>query len=292
MSTSSAPVDRGLFRHVVLTRFSVRFTAEQPAPADDWLRYRLGFFEQAAVASMRTQTTPPDEWLVFCDADSPDWLRRKLSALGEGLFRVVWLEEPWGPVPLRRAVAEVVDRPYLITTRFDSDDALGVEFISLVQSQFAGQDQMYVNLLRGLQLDRSGQVFRCDYPQNPFISLIERVGEEPRTVFQNFRHLKSRTMAPVRDVVADPSWVQIIHGGNLVNSILGPRVSPRLVRETVEMDLDYDAQTRGIRLAAQWLVSWPRLAARWARHPGLARTYLEARRLRRRGTITLDRIPG
>jgi hypothetical protein len=292
MTSDSASVDRKLFRHVILTRFSVRFTAEQPPPEDDWLRYRFGFFEQAAAASVRTQTTRPDHWLVFCDADSPDWLREQLPALGAGLFKVVWLEEPWGHAPLRRAVAEVADRPYLITTRFDSDDALGKRFVSLVQSQFAGQGQMYVNLLRGLQVDRSGQVFRCDYWQNAFISLIERLDGQPRTVFQSFHHPSSRKLAPVRNVVTDPAWVQVIHGGNLANLILGPRVSPELVRETVDMELDYDTETHGARLAAQWLASWPRLAAHCARHPGLARTYLEGQRFLHRGTTTLDKIPG
>lgn len=286
----TTPASRDLFRHVVLTRFSVRFTTGQPAPAEDWLHYRLGFFEQAAVASMRSQITPPDRWLVFCDADAPDWLKEELPALGEGLFDVVWLGEPWGYGPLRRAVAAVADRPYLITTRFDSDDALGVEFVSLVQAQFEEQDQMYVNLLRGLQLDRSGRVFRCDYPSNPFISLIERIEGEPRTVFQHFQHTKSRTMAPVREVVAAPAWVQVIHGGNLMNSIRGARVSPTIAGRTVRMDLDYDTGTRGARLAGQWLTSWGGLLARWARHPSLARTYVEARGLERSGTVTLDRL--
>lgn len=279
------------FRHVVLTRFSVRFSASQPPPAEDWLRYRLAFFEQTAVASMRAQSVRPDYWLVFCDAEAPGWLKQELAELGRGLFGTVWLQEPWGHGPLRRAVAHVADRPFLITTRFDSDDALGVEFVSLVQSQFEHQEAMYVNLLCGLQVDRSGQVFRFDYPQNPFISFIERIDGIPKTVFQSFQHGKSLTYAPVRSVVSEPAWVQVIHGGNLLNSVRGPRVSPRLVQALVSMDLPYD-DTHGLRLLGQWIVSWGKLVVLWARRPWIARTYFAAWRLRARGTVTLGAQPG
>lgn len=40
-----SPGEPRLFRHEVLTRFGVRFTAEQRPPSEEWLRYRLGFFE-------------------------------------------------------------------------------------------------------------------------------------------------------------------------------------------------------------------------------------------------------
>lgn len=238
---------------------------------------------------MREQSAAPDSWLVFCDAGCPAWLFEEPHEIGAGLFDVVTLHEPWGRAPLSRAVAEVTDRPYLITTRLDSDDAIGIDFISQVQEQFEQQDSMYVNLLCGLQLDRSGQVFRYDYPDNPFISYIERVDGVPRTVFQHPQHGKCRTLADVRDVVSDPMWMQVIHGGNLMNTIRGPRVAPGLVERVVKMDLDYDRQTQGAALFLQGIASWVSLMGRWARTPGHARVYLRAQRLKRKGTTVLAR---
>jgi hypothetical protein len=82
------------FDHVFLTRFRVRFTADQPSPDEAWLRYRLGFFAEATVASMRAQTMLPDRWLVFVDDQSSAWLIDELHALGAGVFDVVRLSQP------------------------------------------------------------------------------------------------------------------------------------------------------------------------------------------------------
>ena len=280
---------RDVFRHVILTRFSVRFTGSQEPPSEEWLRYRLGFFAEGTAASMRAQRTRPDRWLVFCDADSPGWLREALEELGEGLFDVVWLDEPWGHTVLRRAVAAVADRPFLITTRLDSDDVLGVDFVTLVQGEFRGQTSMYINLLCGLQLDRSGQFYRYDYPQNAFISYVEKLSGEPRTVFQQFQHGRSLTMAPVRNVVSQWAWVQVIHGGNLSNYVRGPRVSPRKIPAVIEMDLDYDRTTTGVRLLLQWAASWVKLWGRWLIHPKAPVAYAKGQWLRWRGTTTLEK---
>lgn len=272
-----------------LTRFSVRFAEGQTPPDDEWLLYRLAFFEQATVASMRAQTLQADDWLVFCDRNAPAWLVEELEALADGAFTPVWLDEPWSHAALRKAVSEVADRRYLITTRLDSDDALGRRFVELVQREFRRQDAEYVNLLRGYQVERSGQVFHYDYAQNPFISLIERVEGrgEPRTVFQSFGHRQSRSLAPVRNVVTRPAWMQVIHGANLANEVRGPRASPRAVMRDVDMALDYDRSVRPLTLVRQWARSWARLMRLWMRRPHLAREYLEAWNLGVRGTTTL-----
>lgn len=64
--------------------------------------------------------------------------------------------------------------PHLITTRIDGDDAMAVDFMAAAQAQFAGQERLFVNFPRGIQIDRSGAVHSSRILSSPFLSLIER----------------------------------------------------------------------------------------------------------------------
>ena len=96
----------------------------EPA-GEEWLRYRLAFFYDAALPSVAAQSGADFAWLVLFDDRCPDSFRTDVEDLAaDGLFSPLWSHEPFrrdtfaGPV-LRRAHA-----PHLITTRMDSDDAL------------------------------------------------------------------------------------------------------------------------------------------------------------------------
>lgn len=85
--------------------------------------------------------------------------------------------EPFRRDSFARPVAELTGTgpaPYLITTRIDSDDAMAVDFMAAVQAQFGRQERLFVNFTRGVQIDRTGAVYRSDVLSNPFVSLIER----------------------------------------------------------------------------------------------------------------------
>ncbi|WP_424980893.1 glycosyltransferase [Microbacterium sp. S308A+] len=47
------------------------------------MEYRLSFFKEATLASIRAQSVLPTAWLVFLDDQAPDWLRDEMSALSE-----------------------------------------------------------------------------------------------------------------------------------------------------------------------------------------------------------------
>lgn len=165
---------------------------------------------------------------MFFDADSPDWLRDLIAETSPGLFTPVWTKGSWGHEPVLRAVEEVATRPHLITTRIDSDDAVSRFFVEDVQSRFDEQESMYVNLMHGVQVDRSAQLFHARFVENAFISYIERrvADAPPRTVFQCMAHEESSGFAPVLNVVGPVRWMQVIHGGNVANSVRGLRAHP------------------------------------------------------------------
>ena len=167
--------ERAPFDHVLLTRFSAVLAAGRPPADEDWLYYRLGFFLDACLPSVRSQRgAQPFEWLVLLDDRCSDGFRADVEALAEGAFTPIWTHETFRRDSFAQHVASRCDAPYLITTRIDSDDAMALDFMASVQRQFAEQERLFVNFPRGIQIDRSGAVYRSDILSSPFLSLIER----------------------------------------------------------------------------------------------------------------------
>jgi hypothetical protein len=281
--SSPAPFD-----HVILTRFSVRMFPDTVF-TDDWLAYRWGLFRDALMASLGRQSVDTFTWLVFFDAQSPDWLRDLVAETGTGRFTPIWHDGPWVHEPIRSAVDAVTSRPYLITTRIDSDDAVSRYFVEDVQSRFAEQESQYVNLMHGVQIDRSTQLFGAHFAENGFISYIEKriPDEPPRTVFWCMAHEESSNFAPVLNVVGPPRWMQVIHGSNVANSVRGLRARPEPFALDFDVDLPFDSQVPVPRFVAEWTASLARLLALWARHPTFALVYGRAQLLRLKGTTTV-----
>ena len=276
------------FEHYLLTRFSAAFSSGVPAQ-EEWLRYRLGFFVDACWSSVRSQQGADFTWLVLFDDRCPDDFRADVEALAEGTFTPVWSREQWSPSIFGRAIAEhsPVDaaRPWLLTTRLDSDDAIARDFMAAVQREFTPTDGLFVDFPRGLQIDRSGATYRYDQLSSPFLTLVERRRPDasPSTVYAA-RHARARQWGPVREVSAPPMWVQVIHGSNLLNLTVGARVSPRVVNERFDLELVYDRDVPGLNLLRQKAVHRAGLMRLWVQHPGEATKWAEAKYWRLRGT--------
>lgn len=269
------------FDHIILTRFSVRFPGSPPID-EDWLAYRWAFFRDALASSLSRQTVRTFQWLVFFDIDSPTWLREEVDELRPSLFTPVYVSS-WAPQIAQSAVAEVSTAPYLITTRIDSDDAVARQFVADVQSHFDNQDSLYINLLCGVQVERTGELYRYDEPSNPFISYVEKrvVAVPPRTVFQNFSHSRSREFGDLLNVVGPPRWMQIIHGSNIANCVRGLRVRPESFEADFDLDLPFDRTVSAARYRRQRTRSMFDLIWFWMRYPSYWREFLVARGLKR-----------
>ncbi|NQX10248.1 hypothetical protein HQQ80_01265 [Microbacteriaceae bacterium VKM Ac-2855] len=288
MTAESPPAARE-FDHVILTRFNVRFGEYAPPNEDDWLFYRWAFFRDALAASAASQTVRDFQWLVFFDIDTPAWLRDEIDELSPGLFAPRFVAV-WSNEVAQQAVAEVAVSPYLITTRIDSDDAIATRFVADVQSRFERQTSLYINFLCGVQVERTGELYRYDEPSNPFLSYIEkRDGEQPRTVFRSLRHGESAWFADVLNIVGPPRWMQVIHGTNVANGVRGLRVRPEIFGAEFELDLPFDRTVSTSRYRRERVRSAFDLARLWVLHPYYFREYLHARRLRLAGTQLIPR---
>lgn len=271
------------FDHVIVTRFSVRFAATQAPPDEAWLQYRWAFFRDVTIPSFASQTEQGFRWLVFFDESAPDWLRAEVAAVAPGLFTPVWLD---GPGDLARVRAEISsDAPYLITTRVDSDDAIARSFVADVWSFFDHQDALYINFLRGVQIDRKGWVYGYGYLNNAFLTYVEKrqPGVPPLTVVRS-AHGDCRRFAPVLNVVGPPRWLQVIHGSNVDNNVRGTRIAPVVVAREFDIDLPYEVDVTGPTIFAQNLSARAGLVRDWVRRPALIRQYMSGKVGALRGT--------
>ncbi len=216
------------FTHLVLTRFN---TAVGYAPSSrrlesGWLRSRLELFEQYCLPSMAAQREARFRWIVFCDMHSPDWFREKMASfqpLVTPFYVDGWLTDE--RIGSSIAEAKLVQTPYLITTRLDNDDALASGHLTAVQGAFREQEREFVEFPVGIQSFR-GHLYTVFWLSNPFLSLIERVGQGNQfTTVCCVRHDQVRSAGKIRSLVRTPQWLQLLHEDNLGNTLRGwPRL--------------------------------------------------------------------
>jgi len=213
-------------RHVVITRLNLAldFAAGRERLDPGWLEARLGPFERFCHPSMLVQRAPHD-WLVLVDAQTPTAIRARLDALPG--FVTVALTQPHTAQALGAALGDHVDlggATHLMTTRLDSDDALGDRHLEIIQRHArALSAPEFLNVPVGYRT-HAGRHFACVDPANPFLSLVEPLdGRAPPRTAYCVAHPAAATVAPVRQVWTRPLWLQVIHDDNEVSALTGLR---------------------------------------------------------------------
>jgi hypothetical protein len=254
--------------HILLTRFNVYYE-DRGLPSDEWLRERLNLFQQYTLPSVRSQTVPPDKWLILSHEASPQWFKDEIARLliDVPISSVIWMNEPWDETLVAAMVGEWVpsDAAQLLTTLLDNDDAVARDFIAIIRANCHGQAWEFLNLIKGAQF-AGGKMYHRSDPANPFISLLETLSDgPPRTAFIDWHNRLGRH-GPVRQIYAHPTWVQIVHGGNMQNAIHGLRARADTI--TAHFDVDFEIERIG-RLANSADTVWTaaKLSLRVARSP-------------------------
>ena len=109
------------------------------------------------------------------------------------------------------------DSTHLISTTLDNDDALSAEFIATAQAQFNTQFLTIINFPTGLRLSTTTKkLYHCSLPCNPFVTLIEELGEQPHTVARCLPHstIPDRYPDILEIETEQPQWLQVVHGRN------------------------------------------------------------------------------
>lgn len=209
------------FKHYLLTRYNVGLYSSNPyniKDPEEWMSHRLAFFELTA-KTVAAQKNKNFEWLLFFDENTPE---ERLKEVAHILAPVVKAGVK-GARLVRGQALHKPPTPWVITTRFDSDDFLAPEFIEIIQQEF--NDQTEVLDVVGVQLDWATSKYydtTRHKPNSPFISLVEK-SATMRTVYAE-THSTLYGGPGGRLIGPGPYYIQVIHDRNLMNKINGPQV--------------------------------------------------------------------
>lgn len=274
----------GRATHFVLTRFNVRSFYHVSEPTTEWLQARLELFQRFCLPALASQTNRQFVWLVFVDHLSPDWFRQEIEELGKGIFETVYVEGAFTPETVSLEVSARADTPYILTTRIDNDDAVAKDFIEAIQRCFECQDFEFLNLVSGAQY-AAGKAYLRPYTKNPFLTLVEKASDTPPSTVFVEHHFRVDEKGPVRNVrTSHPMWLQVIHGGNVLNEIVGLRVPGKPLAGHFGCDLNFQDQFP--ELATDVFLGIARIVLRLALKPArvveLLRTFAAKRPARRK----------
>lgn len=209
----------------------------------EWLKGRQTLFEKFCLPSVLSQTNKDFEWILVADERTPEEFKKVIEAYPATVVygdftdmkvpkkgvkrpknrfhRALQLEVAVAP-PIKEYL-ESKDEDYIITTRLDSDDAISTNHIDKVwrciRDNRSQHERFWLNLTRGYKWC-SGNVYPIGALQNPFISFVEPQGEL-LTTYQCCHQLAPKSGFPVVNVrEGHPTWMQVIHGGNLMNKLM------------------------------------------------------------------------
>lgn len=211
--------------HLLLTKFNVPLVAgdgPRRGIQEHWLAARMELFERWTLPSVAMQTRPPDRWLIFVDAQTPERYLSRLRAIRQPLASICTIDGQLSDEMIGTIVREYVppEVGLLLTSRIDNDDAIAATYLERVWGQATGW-RGFLNPRSGLQYV-DGMIFRRWDSRSPFLTMVEDLAasEIPRTAF-SVEHHHAETLAPVRQIGGPPLWIQVVHGQNLANKVQG-----------------------------------------------------------------------
>ena len=231
-------------QHYLLTVFNVGLYASERADlsgrvvsetSEAWMAHRLELFDRYCFPSVVRQTCQDFTWLVFVDADTPDYQRAVLGCY-EAYPNLRILSAPRGALTKERrvfgpeAIAAMAapETDAVITSRLDNDDALHRDYMALARAEIPRRHRAMLAFPRGLCLDRT-RLFVRHYPLNPFPSMIERPDRSRPdlglvTVWGGEHDKMAEFAREFRHLETGPMWLQVVHERNLLNRPKGDEV--------------------------------------------------------------------
>jgi hypothetical protein len=243
-----------LFSHFVITRFNIknrgwiRDNKNLEVNNDEWLKYRVGIFEKFCLPSIINQTNKDFLWLVFFDISPSDFLKGKIRIWEKDCinFRAVYVEdyESFINHEISGALSNYRDgsKKYIITTRFDNDDVFHRDAVRTIQRNFKPVPKAVIDLEKGYCLSlESKLLYKRKYRSNPFISLIEEVGQNRKILsVMHEGHPAWINKVPFIPVRNTPLWIQVIHEKNVSNSVKGSIMISKKALKDFGIDLNFD----------------------------------------------------
>lgn len=217
------------FDHLLFTRFNIKFPNSSNDVNDiEWLDKRFTLFEKYCLPSVLAQTNQNFTWNILCDEFLPEKFKKIMLQLENDFpiikahfFRVDAIEKI--PETVRSIARSQIRGKYLITSRLDSDDMIYKGYINDVQSLFDYQNDRLLNFLNGFHFSEKHNLFTVveNYQANPFISYIEKVENEIKTIFLGKPHNLLKDYPGIQNYRDRGYWCTVIHDNNIINALNG-----------------------------------------------------------------------
>lgn len=245
-------------QHFVITRFNIASPGREVAIRNTpgWLGRRFDLFEAYCLPSMAAQLPGHFKWLIYFDEKTPDTFRARIEqARKQVAFEPIFV----GPSRMSRVVSDVkarleTNQGRLVTTRLDNDDAVSRDFLERIRGEAkALPDRTIINFREGIALN-NGRLFAAADPSNPFASLVERAADA-ETIWA-VSHTELGTRFPIRQIITEPCWLQVVHGENVSNRIKSRRLADKDIaaRFALSPEVTIHATSSGALLLDRMLI--------------------------------------
>lgn len=211
------------FLHYILIRFNLVFE-ECPNRCINptWLEDRCRLFEQYGLPSLTQQTNSNFIAILLCSSKTPPPYKERIESYTKicKQLRVRYSDAISNLNAFYQQLGEelIEQADYLVTTRFDNDDLLGVDFVDYVQQHICVNEKnmQIIELRNGIQyFEKKELTYAIAFPHNHFTTFIEPRGKIKTSL--GFSHLEISSSDVTTLYPTHPLWCEVVHGGNMCN---------------------------------------------------------------------------
>lgn len=205
-------------KHVLLTKFAVRFAEDNPRRRyeqnPEWLDYRMDLFKRYCLPSVQAQTFKNFEWWFLVNPSFPNLKPNHIETL-EQYGNILHVESDF-----HEAQPEIGERlgfrykkEWVCSTRLDSDDMLRNCFMQELHT-VAKEKEQFISFQYGYIVE-NGKAAKREYIVNPFVSYVEHANPFRSVFCIDHTKIDKTGVEVVHIPIA--GWAQIDHGDNIKN---------------------------------------------------------------------------
>lgn len=230
-------------QHFILTRFNLDtpFSKNEIFLDENWLNTRLELFEKYCLPSIQTQTNQNFQWLVFMHPETSGSFKKRLSNQISTLPNARLIElTSFQEGNLINALQNLTEKDYshLLTTRFDSDDAIHPDFVSCLHKAVElNNERNVLNFPTGVILSQQ-KALAYLHKSNPFISLLEPIDDFIGVFHDSFVNLPKH--GKLQQLRLANAFIQVVHDDNAWNEENGYWLGKELLKEYDWLHVDLE----------------------------------------------------
>ncbi len=220
------------FTHYLVTRFNVpvnnwnKDKVGQTTLDDAWMQHRLTLFTRYCVPTIRTQTEHRFHWIIYCDINTKtgdlEQIESAVSIVPGAMVRKVSHPEEM-LADLKQLIANAPTQ-YVITSRVDNDDGLGINYVKIIHEHFKEKDKLLLNFTGGILYDPDKKVMTQmkSSQRNHYTSLVEEKNNAMGLLtVLGFPHDNPPPGITIENIPGNGNWLKIIHQRNVKSQLKG-----------------------------------------------------------------------